>query len=262
MSEQTTIVRPEVGGSESHVELREALASMSDQAVAQLLEDVLEDRRSGRLIKAPRSTLVDEMQLVQTLDWCVQRHLNIVAAKIYQGRHPKHWLWPEHKRFFLERVQPGMRVLDIGCGASAYLQWMAEAGADVTAIDIDEPKVERARSIMSHPRLRFEVRDAMAWQPEERFDVVICSHVIEHLVGPVALLSALRRCAPRLLVGVPRIDSRWQKLMYRDLGLAWKDDEDHEREYTPELLTEQITDAGWRLVEMDVGIDLKAEAVA
>ena len=93
-----------------------------------------------------------------------------------------------------------------------------------------------------------------------QYDIVICSHVIEHIDEPVDLLRALRQWAPKLIVAVPPRDNRWQKVMFRDLGLPWKDDEDHRREYTPELLQEQLESAGWSVEEMHAGVDIKAVA--
>ncbi|MEZ6234798.1 MAG: class I SAM-dependent methyltransferase [Phycisphaerales bacterium] len=240
--------------------LAQALGTLDDAALVATLEAALEVRRSGPLIKAPRDRLVREIALTRELDDVVQKHLNIAGAKCYRGRHPKHWLWRSHKQWILDRVAAGQRVLDVGCGASAYLGWMAEKGCLVTACDMNPVRIEQARSIMSHENLRFEVRDVTREAPSTRHDVVICSHVIEHLDEPVGLLRALGRCAPRLLVAVPPVDSRWQKVMYRDLGLRWKDDEDHRREYTPESLREEVTRAGWAIDELHAGIDIKASA--
>ena len=236
------------------------LASLSDADLAGALEFALEARRGGPLIRAPRERVVREIALAQRLDGAVQRHLNVAAGKAYAGRHPKHWLWVSHKRWILDRVRPGERVLDIGCGSSAYLLWMAEMGCRVTGCDLDPERIALARRTMSHENLGFEVRDVTRDPPGESFDVVICSHVIEHLDEPVPLLRALGRCAPRLIGAVPPEDSRWQKVMYRDLGLRWKDDEDHRREYTPALLREQLVAGGWRVDELHDGIDIKCAA--
>lgn len=224
-----------------------------------LLQRALEGRRKAAR-GAPREALLEELRLAQALDSVVQRHLNLLAERIYDGRHPKHWLWRSHKQFFLDRLRPGDRVLDVGCGASAYLLWMAERGCRVTACDINPARIEQARSIMAHPNLSFEVRDVTDEPPREPYDVVICSHVIEHLDEPVGMLRALTHNAPRLLAAVPPEDNRWQKVMFRELGLPWKDDEDHRREYTPALLREQIEAAGWRVVELHAGVDIKAVA--
>lgn len=239
--------------------LRDAMSAMSDVDIAREFGAWLADRRTS-LAKADRKTLVAELAMYQELDRRLQAHMNVIAAQAYEGRHPKHWLWKSHKQFILERVRAGDRVLDVGCGASAYLLWMAEKGAEVTAIDNRPEPLELARSIMRHPNLRFEQRDAVRDAPAQPYDVVICSHVIEHIDEPVALLRALGAWAPRLIVAVPPEDSRWQKVMFRDLGLLWKDDEDHRREYTPALLREQIEQAGWRITEMHAGIDIKCVA--
>lgn len=246
-------------GARSTADLRGAMAALSDVEIARQFGAWLADRRAS-LSNADRQTLVAELAMYQELDRRLQAHMNVIAAQVYDGRHPKHWLWKSHKQFILDRVRPGDRVLDVGCGASAYLLWMAEKGARVTAIDNRPEPIALAKSIMSHPNLRFEQRDAVKDAPAERYDLVICSHVIEHIDEPVGLLKALRSWARRLIVAVPPEDSRWQKVMFRDLGLLWKDDEDHRREYTPDLLRAQVEQAGWRITEMHAGIDIKCVA--
>lgn len=216
--------------------------------------------RLSRAGELGRAGVIDELRWYQGIDQVLQVHMNRLAQRVYGGQHPRHWLWKSHKQFVLDRLKPGQRVLDVGCGASAYLLWMAEMGCKVTGCDIREDRIAQARSIMSHANLEFEVRDVTSEPPKAPFDVAICSHVIEHIDDPVPLLAALKMNAPKLIVCVPREDSRWQKLMFRDLGLLWKDDEDHRREYTPALLREQLERAGWRVTEMEVGLDLKAVA--
>jgi 2-polyprenyl-3-methyl-5-hydroxy-6-metoxy-1,4-benzoquinol methylase len=245
----------------SPLALVDDLCSLEDADLARLLGRVLERRRSGLGHRGDREARTRELAWLQQLDGHVQRHLNLLAEGVYHGRHPKHWLWRSHKQWILDRVRPGERVLDVGCGASAYLLWMAEQGCLVTGCDINPERIAQARAIMTHPNLAFEVRDVTREQPLQPFDVAICSHVIEHLDDPVPMLAALRDNAPRLLVAVPPEDSRWQKVMFRDLGLPWKDDEDHRREYTPDLLREQLTLAGWSVEELHSGIDIKAVAV-
>ena len=234
------------------------LSALPQEQVIEVVGRLLEGRRAG---VRRREALVREVEWLQRLDGRVQHHLDVVSEQVFEGRHPKHWLWRSHKQWVLDRVKEGERVLDVGCGASAYLLWMAEKGCLVTACDINPKRIEQAKGLMSHPNLGFEVRDVTRARPERPFDVVICSHVIEHLDDPIAMLAALRENAPRLLVAVPPDDNRWQKVMFRELGLLWKDDEDHRREYTPGLLREQLGAAGWRVVEMHAGVDIKAECV-
>jgi SAM-dependent methyltransferase len=232
-----------------------------DANVIATVQRLLDSRRRAIGKAAPRAQHAAEIAFCQKLDAAVQHHLNQLAARAYGGKHPKHWLWKSHKQFIMDRVEAGQRVLDVGCGCSAYLLWMAEKGCEVTGCDSNRRRIEEARAAMSHPNLVFEVRDVVSEPPAMPFDVVVCSHVIEHIDDPVPLLRALKSNGKRLIVAVPPHDSRWQKVMYRDLGLPWKDDEDHRREYTPDLLRQQLDDAGWRVTELHAGIDIKAVAV-
>lgn len=237
-------------------DLLERVLGLSDEQAARLVEYLLRSRRAD-LEGAGREALVGELSWWQRVDAQMQIHMNELAVAVEGGRHPKHWRWRSHKQWVVDRVPPGASVLDIGCGASAYLLWLAERGCRVTAVDSDPAKVELARSLMEHPSLSFVCADAMVALPEGPFDIAICSHVIEHLDEPVGLLRALHGAAGRLIVCVPPIDSRWQKLLFRELGLPWMDDPDHVREYTAELLHEQVRAAGWSPIETSVGIDLK-----
>ncbi len=232
-----------------------------DANVIATVQKLLDSRRRAIGKAAPRAQYAAEIAFCQKLDAAVQHHLNQLAARAYGGKHPKHWLWKSHKQFIMDRVEAGQRVLDVGCGCSAYLLWMAEKGCEVTGCDSNPKRIDEARATMAHANLVFEVRDVVNEPPAMPFDVVICSHVIEHIDDPVPLLRALKRNGKKLIVAVPPHDSRWQKVMYRDLGLPWKDDEDHRREYTPDLLRQQLDDAGWRVTEMHAGIDIKAVAV-
>ena len=74
------------------------------------------------------------------------RQINRACEAHYEGRHPKHFLWREHNRYLLDHVRPGDRVLDIGCGASAYPLWIAEKASEVLCVDVNPQRVAEARA--------------------------------------------------------------------------------------------------------------------
>ena len=190
----------------------------------------------------------------------VDGRINQTCEAYYDGRHPKHFLWREHNRYILERVREGDRVLDIGCGASAYPLWIAEKASEVLCVDVNPERVAEARSRNTSPKIRYEALDVERRLPEGRFDVAVCSHVLEHLDDPVALLRNLAKCADRIIVKVPLEDGHWMKQVRRDIGLPHFDDRDHRREYSEASLRDELTRAGWRVEDMVRGADLRAYA--
>jgi SAM-dependent methyltransferase len=173
------------------------------------------------------------------------------AVDYGEGEHPKHRLTGYHD-FFVDRVSAGDRVLDVGCGIGTVAHDVAErAGGVVVGIDSSPWALQTARSRFSHPRVTYVQADALTFEPETPFDVVILSNVLEHLQPRVPLLRALRERAGarRLLVRVPALDRDWTVPLRRELGLSYFNDPDHEIEYLPALLREELADAGWEMGE-------------
>jgi SAM-dependent methyltransferase len=192
----------------------------------------------------------------------VDQEINRYCATYYENKHPKHFLWREHSRYLYESVHQGERVLDIGCGASEYPQWISEKAQSVTCVDIRSIRVELARKNNRKENVFYERMDVTNELPAGRFDVAICSHVLEHLDDPVLFLQKLSEKVPRIIVKVPLDDSDWMKLVKKDLGMFWMDDTDHRREYSESMLREHLEKGGWHTLEMIRGYDLRATAIS
>jgi 2-polyprenyl-3-methyl-5-hydroxy-6-metoxy-1,4-benzoquinol methylase len=89
---------------------------------------------------------------------------------------------------------PGdVRVLDIGCGNGSLALPVASLGYQVVGVDVDAGSIEHAREINTFPNARFEAVDGDGFDPGERFDLVICSEVLEHLHEPLPLIRTIAR---------------------------------------------------------------------
>ena len=90
-------------------------------------------------------------------------------------------------------------VLDIGCGRGEFLDVMREAGVAARGIDLSEECVQQCRE----KGLAAEVADLfqfLAAQPDEEFDGILSSQVVEHL-PPDRLPEMIRLCATKLRRG-------------------------------------------------------------
>jgi SAM-dependent methyltransferase len=177
--------------------------------------------------------------------------MDLGAVEYGEGEHPKHRLTGYHD-FFVERIRPGERVLDVGCGIGSVAYDIAErSGAEVVGVDVSPWNLAVAKKRFAQPRVTYVLADVLTYEPAAPFDVALLSNVLEHLGPRNDLLRALheRMGATRLLLRVPSLDRDWTVPLRRELGLTYFSDPDHELEYTPALLGEELRAAGWVMGE-------------
>lgn len=84
--------------------------------------------------------------------------------------------------------------LDVGCGSGIVASALAEHFGKVTAVDLDELGVGFARSQYHRVNLSHVVGDATRLPIRtQTFDVVVCTHVYEHVSNAEALMGEVQR---------------------------------------------------------------------
>lgn len=116
--------------------------------------------------------------------------------------------------FFTPYLQPGMRLLDCGCGPGSITVGLAQlvAPGETIGIDASASRIETAQAAATTAgvaNLRLQTGDVYHLDFEdETFDAVFCNALLEHLSDPVAALAEMRRVLkPGGLIGVRELDT-------------------------------------------------------
>lgn len=142
----------------------------------------------------------------------------------------------------LLRLEPGCRVLEVGCGGGALLSRLESAGFEAVGVDLLEEAVRAAREMVREATvLRV---DAVSLPFEDSsFDRLAAHHLVEHLDDMPAALGEWRRvlrpggvlalCTPNLL--------------YPSRGMF--NDPTHVHIFDPDELVSAVGQAGFRVEE-------------
>jgi len=174
-----------------------------------------------------------------------------LAIKTEGGLHPKHRLMNYHK-FFVENVDSGNLVLDIGCGNGALTYDLAKKARKVIGIDLSPENIRFAKRRYSAPNIDYLVGDAIGYKFEQKFNVIILSNVLEHIKNRIEFLKSIRNMAPKVLIRVPAINRDWITLYKKELGVEWRLDKTHYVEYTLENLRDELEKVGLNLEKYSI----------
>jgi SAM-dependent methyltransferase len=77
-------------------------------------------------------------------------------------------------------MQPGAKVLELGCGTGVYTELFACSGADITAVD-GSPKMIRAAADRCGPKIKYVVSDVHNLPLEDKlFDAVVGVWILQY----------------------------------------------------------------------------------
>ena len=162
----------------------------------------------------------------------------------------------------LGRVNPGERVLEVGCSSGALSEKLQAKGCSVVGIESRLEAAVEARGFCEDV-LVGDVERMPLPLPAASFDTILLLDVLEHLVDPPA---ATRRLLPflrpggRFIIALPNIahwSVRFQLLVgrfeYGDSGIL---DRTHLHFYTHSSALEMLRRCGLEVTEWDIAPDV------
>ncbi|UGT64528.1 class I SAM-dependent methyltransferase [Nocardia asteroides] len=157
-------------------------------------------------------------------------------------------------------VGPGVRVIDVGCGAGRHSFEAYRRGAEVIAFDQDAPELDKVETMFGAMAAAGEAPpgasaktvqgDALALPyGDDTFDVVLASEILEHVPADEAAIAELVRVlrpGGQLVVTVPR----WlpERICWALSDEYHANEGGHVRIYKAGELREKVAKLGMRFV--------------
>jgi SAM-dependent methyltransferase len=156
-----------------------------------------------------------KLDLMLDLAWVAHRLSIENAGPLQLNRTPEN-------PFLHKGIEATDRVLEIGCSGGQVLSTVK--AAERVGVDMEERSIELGKKL--YPDITFIRADAREYLSEAgRFDVLILSHVLEHIDEPEAFLASVKNSFDRIYIEVPDFDwtdlnqirlKRGRQLIYMD----------------------------------------------
>ncbi len=108
---------------------------------------------------------------------------------------PLHQINPLRVGFIRERCElNGKKILDVGCGGGILSEALSSLGAKVTGIDASDNTIgvaiSHSKKVGSNVKfLKNTIEEFKSSHPEEKFDVITCLEMLEHVPSPADIVK-------------------------------------------------------------------------
>ena len=106
-----------------------------------------------------------------------------------------HQINPVRLKYITDHLSlDGMKTLDVGCGGGILSEALANAGAEVTGLDLSEASLQTAEMHLFESGLKVNYQqqsiEDFAQQNPESQDLVCCLEMLEHVPSPQGIIDA------------------------------------------------------------------------
>jgi 16S rRNA G966 N2-methylase RsmD len=170
-------------------------------------------RFSKLIILSPKNRL----KLFVNLEWIFNRLSHEESFKFYEEHN--HPLRTNTYSYLLNQILTTDRVVDIGCKYGEIAFNVSSKAKEVIGVDYDSLAINIANSRFEKSNLTFICDDAYNYleNENEKYDVLLLSHLIEHLENPKEFIDKYRLFFNRIYIEVPDFDNTYLNHYRKDV---------------------------------------------
>lgn len=180
--------------------------------------------------------------------WLFWRFAYEISGEIYDSRFHNH-AKALSEDFLKEHIPANGSVIDVGCGVGRWCRIASKYADRVVGIDYSQNLIDEAKRRTQMRNVTFLVGDITTELNKEKFDLALLLHVIEHIDDADRILQDLKNAASKIIVEVPDFEHDALNYVRLEQNLPFYSDGDHVREYTEEILVDQLNRNGWNVIE-------------
>lgn len=140
---------------------------------------------------------------------------------------PKNWSdisWQISLEYWLDvfnKIKPGGKILECGCGTATFLQYMAKNSYDCYGVDLSEEVLRKTKISVNKRNLNIELKIGDIYRlpyEDKAFDFVYSGGVVEYLKQPdVAIHEMIRVLKPGGLLAMTIVPRKFSVQTFGDI---------------------------------------------
>jgi SAM-dependent methyltransferase len=191
-----------------------------------------------------------KFKFYMNMTWMFERLSHEMSFEYYAPENHPLRLVPQ--KFIYKFLQEDFTVLDLGCATAAMSNALAQKARRVVGIDHDKVAIEKAKKTYKRDNLEFYHDDAFKFlqKNEGQFDVLILSHILEHLDDPKEFVFKFKDFFKYIYIELPDFDKTYLNQYRKDLNMQLiYTDNDHVSEFDRYELIQLLKECNVTIIE-------------